>query len=116
MLIQVVKSILEGVVITASDTRFVGFGLLLDGHLMAEAGFQEYEKVRVVNLVTNEEFDTYLLSGPKMTGTCYLCDYIANKGKVGDRLTFVSYAYMTRTEALDWTPQVTKAPFKPQKK
>ncbi len=83
--------------------------MLLDGGLIDQAGFYEYEKVRVYNHTSNVEFETYLVAGPKFSGACVLTGYVADKGQDGDKLTILSYIHIDHAEIVDWRPKVVNA-------
>jgi aspartate 1-decarboxylase len=58
-----------------------------------------YEKILVANLRNGERFETYAIYGPVRQGIIELNGATAHLGKIGDRLTVMSFARCTPQEA-----------------
>ena len=80
--------------------------LIIDRALMDEVGLREFERVLCGNLANGERFETYAIAGETGSGAFILNGATAHLGKVGDRLTIMSFAPVDDAEAADWKPNV----------
>ena len=62
-------------------------------------GLLPYEKILVSNLRNGERFETYAIYGVARQGIIELNGATAHLGKIGDRLTIMSFAHCTPQEA-----------------
>ncbi len=83
MQIEVVKSKIHRVSVTGADLDYVG-SITLDDDLMEAAGIIPGERVYIVNVNNGERFDTYTISGVKVTGAAVLNGPAARKVQKGD--------------------------------
>ena len=65
-----------------------------------------YERVLCGNLNNGERFETYAIPGEVGSGAIILNGATAHLGKVGDRLTVMTFATVDDAEAADWKPNV----------
>src|SRR5690554_1193392 len=105
MNIQVLKSKIHRVKITEADLNYIG-SITIDETLMEAANIIEGEKVQIVNVNNGERLDTYVIRGPRGTGTIRLNGPAARKGQVGDVIIIISYASMEFEEAKKFKPVV----------
>lgn len=103
MLIEVLKSKIHRAVLTQADLNYVG-SIGLDEDLMDAANMIEGEKVHVLNVNNGERLETYVIKGPRGTGSVCLNGPAARKAAVGDVVIIVSYAQMDFEEAKTYKP------------
>jgi aspartate 1-decarboxylase len=85
------KSKLHRATVTGASLHYEG-SLTVDEDLARKAGFLPYEKILVGNINNGERFETYLIFGQPGTRVIELNGATAHLGKIGDRLTIMSFA------------------------
>jgi aspartate 1-decarboxylase len=85
------KSKLHRATVTGASLHYEG-SLTVDEELAKKAGFLQYEKILVGNINNGERFETYLIFGQSGTRVIELNGATAHLGKIGDRLTIMSFA------------------------
>jgi aspartate 1-decarboxylase len=105
MQIQLLKSKIHRAAVTDANVNYEG-SLTIDRALMDTVGLREYERVLCGNLANGERFETYAIAGEAGSGAIILNGATAHLGKMGDRLTIMSFANMDDAEAADWKPNV----------
>jgi len=103
MQIQILKSKIHRVKVTQAELHYVG-SITIDEDLMEAANIIENEKVQIVNINNGERFETYVIKGPRNTGTICMNGPAARKVQVGDIIIVLSYATMDFEEAKKWKP------------
>ena len=105
MQIQLLKSKIHRAQVTAASLDYEG-SLTIDTALMAEAGLLPYERILCSNLANGARFETYAIPGQRGSGDIHLNGATAHLGKVGDRLTIMSFVAVEAAEAKTWQPRV----------
>lgn len=105
MNINVLKSKIHRVNVTEAELNYVG-SITIDEDLMDAANLIEGEQVHVVNVNNGERLVTYVIKGPRKSGTICLNGPAARKGAVGDVVIIISYASMEFDEARKFKPTV----------
>src|SRR6266850_1114090 len=105
MQIQILKSKIHRASVTAASLEYEG-SLGVDASLMEQVGFFPYERVLCSNLANGERFETYLIPAERGSGAIVLNGATAHLGKVGDRLTIMSYTMVDEYQAKHWQPRV----------
>lgn len=103
MQVQVVKSKIHRVKVTAADLNYIG-SVTIDEDLMDAANIIQGEKVQIVNNDNGERLDTYVIPGPRNSGEITLNGAAARKVSVGDTLILITYAFMDIEEARVFKP------------
>ena len=85
------KSKLHRATVTGASLHYEG-SLTVDEDLARKAGFLQYERILVGNINNGERFETYLIYGRGGTRVIELNGATAHLGKIGDRLTIMSFA------------------------
>jgi aspartate 1-decarboxylase len=80
--------------------------ITIDENLMDAANLIAGEKVYIVNNNNGERFETYVIKGPRSSGTICLNGGAARKALPGDIIIIMSYALMDMEEAKRFTPTV----------
>ena len=105
MQIQLLKSKIHRAAVTDANVNYEG-SITIDRELMDRVALRPYERVLCGNLANGERFETYAIPGEAGSGTIILNGATAHLGKVGDRLTIMSFATVEDAEATDWKPNV----------
>lgn len=103
MLITMMKSKVHRATVTEANLEYQG-SMTLDKDLMEAAGMTEYEQVHVLNINTGDRFVTYIIEGPRGSGTVCLNGAAARMGHRGDLIIAITYAQMEAAEAAAHTP------------
>lgn len=103
MRIEVLKSKIHRVKVTQAELHYVG-SITIDEDLMDAANLIEGEKVTVVNVNNGERLETYVIKGPRASGTICLNGPAARKAQVGDVVIVISYASLDFEEAKAFKP------------
>jgi len=105
MLIEVFKSKIHRVTVTASDLNYIG-SITVDEDLIEAAGLVVGERVYIVNVNNGERFDTYVIKGKRKSGEICLNGPAARKVQKGDVIIIISYAQMSVEEAQSFQPKI----------
>lgn len=105
MLVHLLKSKIHRAAVTAASLDYEG-SLTIAVDLMDQVGFLPYERVLCSNLANGQRFETYLIPGEPGSGAIILNGATAHLGKVGDRLTIMSYTEVDSDLARKWSPRV----------
>ena len=107
MLIEVFKSKIHRVTVTASDLNYIG-SITVDEDLIDAAGLVVGERVYIVNVNNGERFDTYVIKGKRKSGEICLNGPAARKVQKGDVIIIISYAQMSVEEAQKFQPKMPR--------
>ncbi|HEU4631266.1 MAG TPA: aspartate 1-decarboxylase [Gemmatimonadaceae bacterium] len=99
------KSKIHRAVLTGADLHYEG-SLTVDRDLMDAADLREFEKVQVVNVNNGARLETYVIEGPRGTGTLQLNGAAARLGMPGDHVIVISYAEYDEAELEDFEPRI----------
>ncbi|MGK0386419.1 MAG: aspartate 1-decarboxylase [Patiriisocius sp.] len=105
MFIHVVKSKIHRVKVTGADLNYIG-SITIDEDLLDAANIVEGEKVQIVNNNNGERLETYAIPGPRGSGEITLNGAAARKVAPGDILILITYALVTREEAIQFKPSL----------
>jgi len=105
MQIHLLKSKIHRAQVTASSLDYEG-SMTIAADLMELTGLLPHERVLCSNLANGARFETYAIPGERCSGQIQLNGATAHLGKIGDRLTIMSYAAVDAQEAKHWHPQV----------
>ena len=105
MTLQLLKSKIHRATVTDANINYEG-SLTIDRSLMEQVGLLPYERVLCGNMDNGERFETYAIAGDRGSGNIILNGATAHLGKLGDRLTIMSFAQLKKNEISDWKPKV----------
>src|SRR6266571_8582203 len=105
MLIHALKSKIHRAQVTSSSLDYEG-SLSIAADLMEEAGLVPHERILCSNLANGARFETYVIPAERGSGAIVLNGATAHLGKVGDRLTIMSYTTVDEYQAKHWQPRV----------
>jgi aspartate 1-decarboxylase len=105
MQIHLLKSKIHQANVTDASPDYEG-SLSIPSDLMAEAGLVPYERILVGNIANGQRFETYAIPGDPGGGRFVLNGATAHRGRPGDRLTIMSFAWVESPRADGWKPRV----------
>jgi len=105
MQISLLKSKIHRAVVTGASVDYQG-SLTISADLAEGAGLLPYEKILVGNLNNGERFETYVIYGEPEERVIELNGATAHLGKIGDRLTIMSFARYTIDEVAAHQPRI----------
>src|SRR5205814_10444856 len=105
MQLALLKSKIHRAVVTGASLDYEG-SLTVSADLAELVGLVPYEKILVSNLNNGERFETYAIYGEVRRGIVELNGATAHLGKIGDRLTIMSFARYAMEEAAPHTPRI----------
>jgi aspartate 1-decarboxylase len=101
------KSKLHRATVTGASLHYEG-SLTVSEDLAKQAGFLKYEKILVGNINNGERFETYLIFGAPGAKIIELNGATAHLGKIGDRLTIMSFAQVPAELADKHRPTIVR--------
>jgi aspartate 1-decarboxylase len=105
MQVTLLKSKIHRATVTGASLDYEG-SLTISADLAELVGLIHYEKILVANLSNGERFETYAIYGPARRGIIELNGATAHLGKIGDRVTIMSFARVMREEAVLHRPRI----------
>ncbi len=99
------KSKIHRGVLTGADLHYEG-SLTVDRDLMDAADLLEFEKVQVVNVNNGARLETYVIEGPRGSGTIQLNGAAARLGMPGDHVIVICYADYEDAELDGFQPRI----------
>jgi aspartate 1-decarboxylase len=105
MLVHLLKSKIHRAQVTGASLNYTG-SLTIAEDLIEAAGFFPYEKILCSNMANGARFETYVIKGKRGTGVIELNGAAAHCGKIGDRLTIMSFTEVKAAKAKKWKPKV----------
>jgi aspartate 1-decarboxylase len=105
MLRRMLKSKIHRATITSADLHYEG-SLTLDEDLMDAADLVPHEEIQVVNVNNGTRFSTYVITGPRGSGTLQLNGAAARLGLPGDLVILMTYAEYEESEARRHVPLI----------
>src|SRR5207247_10179488 len=105
MQLTLLKSQIHLAAVTVARLDYEG-SLTVSAYLAEVVGLNPYEKILVGNLNNGERFETYAIFGEARQGIIELNGATAHLGKIGDRLTIMSFARYTLEEAALHVPRI----------
>jgi aspartate 1-decarboxylase len=105
MLVHVLKSKIHRAQVTAASLDYEG-SLTIASDLMEKVGFFPFERILCSNLANGQRFETYVIPGKAGSQVIELNGATAHLGKIGDRLTIMSFTEVDEGLARNWRPRV----------
>jgi aspartate 1-decarboxylase len=105
MELTLLKSKIHRAAVTGASVDYEG-SLTISSDLAELVELLEYEKILVGNLTNGERFETYVICGEPQRGIIELNGATAHLGKIGDRITIMSFARYTPQEAAVHQPRI----------
>lgn len=99
------KSKIHRATVTDANLNYVG-SITIDRDLMDAADLLPNERVQVVNNNNGARLETYVIEGPRGSGTICMNGAAARLAQPGDILIIISYAIMADELARQFVPRV----------
>ncbi len=107
MLLQILKCKIHRAHVTQTELEYEG-SITIDEVLAKKAGLLLNEKVLVANIRNGERFETYVIYGPKNSGTICINGAAAHLCEVGDEVIIMAFASMDEKKAKKHNPKIVK--------
>ena len=98
------KSKIHRATVTDADLHYEG-SISIDEQLMGAADLLPYEKVAIYDVSNGERFETYVIPGPRDSGTICLNGAAARKVARGDLIIIASYVTVDEADTANWVPK-----------
>ena len=105
MQLTLLKSKIHRAIVTGANLDYEG-SLTISADVAELVGLVPYERILVGNLNNGERFETYAIYGEARRGIIELNGATAHLGKIGDRLTIMSFAHVEKSRIKGWKPRV----------
>jgi aspartate 1-decarboxylase len=105
MQLTLLKSKIHRAAVTGASLDYEG-SLTVSADLAEAVGLVPYERILVSNLNNGQRFETYAICSEARRGIIELNGATAHLGKIGDRLTIMSFARCTPQEAEVHSPRI----------
>ncbi|MHB8158074.1 MAG: aspartate 1-decarboxylase [Desulfocucumaceae bacterium] len=105
MFLTMFKSKIHRATVTEANLNYMG-SITIDRELMKAADILPSEKVQIVNNSNGARFETYVIPGAPGSGVICLNGAAARLVQTGDTVIIISYAMMSRAEAVSHQPVV----------
>ena len=105
MLVTLLKSKIHRAAVTGASVDYEG-SLAIAQDLAESVGLLEYERILVGNMGNGERFETYVIYGERGSGVIELNGATAHLGKIGDRLTIMSFGELSEAEVETHKPRI----------
>lgn len=99
------KSKIHRATVTHADLHYVG-SVTVDADLLDAADILPGELVSIVDITNGARLETYTIAGERGSGVIGINGAAAHLVGVGDLVILITYAQMTKAEALDYVPTV----------
>jgi aspartate 1-decarboxylase len=106
-LLNLYKSKIHRATVTDANLSYAG-SVTIDEDLMKAADMLAHERVQVLNHSNGERLESYVIVGEPGSGTICLNGPAARLGHIGDKVTLITYAWMSQEEARAWQPTVVR--------
>ena len=105
MHLTLLKSKVHRATVTGASLHYEG-SLTISRDLAERVGLLPYEKILVGNMGNGERFETYVIYGEPGAGQIQLNGATAHLGKIGDKVTIMSFTEVDAAQARGWEPVV----------
>ncbi len=105
MLYPMLQAKIHRATVTDSDLQYEG-SITIDLDLLEAAGMREYQKVHVVDINNGSRFETYIMNGPRGSGTVCINGAAARLVHRGDLVIIFSYCHYTGEELATYAPRI----------
>jgi len=105
MMIEIVRSKIHRVRITAANLNYIG-SITIDQDLLDAANMIPGEKVQVVNIQNGERFETYTIPGARGSGEISVNGPAARKVQPDDIVIVMSFGLFELEEAKKFKPSI----------
>ena len=105
MLLKMLRAKIHRATITQAEVEYVG-SITIDRDLLDASGILPGECVLVSDLTDGARFETYVIEGPRGSGTICINGAAARLVDVGDKIIVMAFAYVAQEQAGTVRPKV----------
>jgi aspartate 1-decarboxylase len=102
---SMMKSKIHRATVTDANLAYMG-SVTIDEALMDAADLLAYERVHVLDINNGARFETYVIAGPRASGTICLNGAAARLVQPGDKVIIISYGQYDQSELVEYRPVV----------
>ncbi|MEA2475847.1 MAG: aspartate 1-decarboxylase [Actinomycetota bacterium] len=102
---SMMKSKIHRATVTDANLAYMG-SVTIDEALMDAADLLAYERVHVLDINNGARFETYVIAGPRASGTICLNGAAARLVQPGDKVIIISYGQYEESELAGHRPVV----------
>ncbi|MGE7888633.1 aspartate 1-decarboxylase [Bacillus cereus] len=99
------KSKIHRAIVTEANLNYVG-SITIDQDILDASDILENEKVQIVNVTNGARLETYVISGPRGTGTICLNGAAARLVQPEDIVIIISYVLLNEKDVKEHKPKV----------
>lgn len=103
--LEVLKSKITEATITDTVLFYKG-SMGIDKNIMEKSNIKPNEKVQVLNYDNGERLETYVIAERPNSGRFVLYGPASLKGKIGQKLCILSYAFVPQTQVSNFKPRI----------
>ncbi|NGP43738.1 aspartate 1-decarboxylase [Bacillaceae bacterium SIJ1] len=96
---------LHKAIVTEANLHYVG-SITIDEDLLDAVGMQMNERVQIVNNANGARLETYIIPGPRGSGTICLNGAAARLVQKGDEVIIIAYGIFAKEELENFAPKV----------
>jgi len=105
MFLKLLRAKIHRATVTQAEIDYVG-SITIDEDLMEQSGILHWEDVLVADLTNGQRFHTYVIPGPRGSGTICINGAAAKLVHVRDRIIIMAFAFLTPDEVKSHQPKV----------
>ena len=105
MLLKMLRGKIHRATITQAEVEYVG-SITIDRDLLDASGILPGECVLVSDLTDGARFETYVIEGPRGSGSICINGAAARLVDVGDKIIVMAFAYVAQEQAGTVRPKI----------
>ena len=105
MLLNLLKCKIHRATVTEANLNYIG-SITIDEDLMDAAGLFEYEHVHVLNITNGNRLETYVIKGPRGSGSICINGAAAHLVHKNDLVIIVAYCQLNKEDLPAYTPKI----------
>jgi len=105
MFLKLLRAKIHRATVTEAEVDYIG-SITIDRDLIDRSGIMPFEEVLVADLDNAARFRTYVIEGPRGSGTICVNGAAAKLVNVGDRIIIMAFAFVSPQEAAELKPKI----------
>ncbi len=105
MFLKLLRAKIHRATVTEAEVEYIG-SITIDRDLIDRSGIMPFEEVLVADLDNAARFRTYVIEGPRGSGTICVNGAAAKLVNVGDRIIIMAFAFVSPQEAAELKPKI----------
>ena len=105
MFLKLLRAKIHRATVTEAEVDYIG-SITIDRDLIDRSGIMPFEEVLIADLDNAARFRTYVIEGPRGSGTICVNGAAAKLVNVGDRIIIMAFAFVSPQEAAELKPKI----------